>query len=170
MTSMDISNTPIANINEDGSIDVLLHVHFECTCCTDCCKLNSIPATEEDILNMNRNGIEVDQAIESLSPILIPSKNIENGFIKAYILRKKPFVNECAFLDEKGMCKVHEFKPFACQLYPFSIRRRNGGYKVIIHPNCICNFIETDVGEDKSNTLKIVNDLMSALSLDEENQ
>ncbi|MCG3222168.1 MAG: YkgJ family cysteine cluster protein [Candidatus Heimdallarchaeota archaeon] len=170
MISMDISNTPIANINEDGSIDVLLHVHFECTCCSDCCKLNNIPATEQDILDMMEHGIEIDQAIEVLSPVLIASKSIENGLIKAYILRKKPFVNECAFLDEKGMCKVHEFKPLACQLYPFSIRRRNGGYHVIIHPKCVCNFIEIDVEEDKSNTLQIVSDLMSALSIDDGNK
>ncbi|NPD88508.1 MAG: YkgJ family cysteine cluster protein [Asgard group archaeon] len=164
---MDISNTPIANINKDGTIDVLLDIYFECTFCTDCCKLNNIPATEQDILNMMDNGIEIDQAIEVLSPILIPSKNLENGLIKAYILRKKPFVKECAFLDEKGRCKVHEFKPLACQLYPFSIRKRNSFYQVIIHPDCICNFIEINVEEDKTNTLQIVSDLMSTLSIDD---
>jgi Fe-S-cluster containining protein len=164
---MDISNTPIANINEDGTIDVLLDIHFECTFCTDCCKLNNIPATEEDILKMMDNGIEVDQAVEELSPVLIPSKKIENGLIKAYILRKKPFVNECALLNEKGLCKVHEFKPLACQLYPFSIQRKDVGYEVIIHPKCVCNFIIIDVRKEESNTVQIVEELMSALSIDE---
>lgn len=161
---MNISNTPIANIRKDGSIEVLLNIHFECTCCTACCKLNNIPASEQDILNLMDNGIEVDQAVEVLSPILIPSKNIENGLIKAYILRKKPFVNECAFLDEKGLCKVHAFKPLACQLYPFSIRKREEYYQIIIHPDCICKFIEIDIEEEKSNTIQIVKEIMTALS------
>jgi Fe-S-cluster containining protein len=163
---MDISNTPIANLNEDGTIDVLLNIHFECTNCSACCRLNNIPATEQDILDMVENGIEIDQAVEELSPVLIPSKNIENGLIKAYILRKKPFVKECAFLDEKNLCKIHAFKPLACQLYPFSIRKRELGYQIIIHPDCVCNFIKTDVDDDESNTLQVVKDLMSALSLD----
>ncbi len=165
---MDISNTPIANINEDGSIDVLLNIYFKCTSCTACCRLNNIPATEQDILNMMENGIEIDQAVKELSPVLIPSKNVENGLIKAYILRQKPFVKECAFLDEKNLCKVHGFKPLACQLYPFSIRKKESGYQIIIHPDCVCNYIKIDVNEDESNTIQIVENLMSALSLDKE--
>lgn len=164
---MDISNTPIANIDSEGNIDVLLNIYFECTFCTKCCKLNNIPATEKDILKMMDYGIEVDQAVEELSPILIPSKNIANGLIKAYVLRKKPFVKECAFLDEKGKCKIHEFKPLACQLYPFSIRRREEGYQIIIHPNCVCEYIEINVEKDKSNTLQITEELISILLIDE---
>ncbi len=163
---MDISNTPIATVKKNGSIKVLKNIHFECNKCAKCCKLNNIPATEEDIIKMVENGIEVDQAVEVLSPVLIPCPNIENGATKAYILRKKPFVHECAFLDENNLCKVHEFKPLACQLYPFSIRKLSKGYRAIIHPDCVCEFINMDVTKEKSNTLQIVEGLLSLLSLD----
>ena len=166
MRIMNISSTPIANVNNDGSIEVLRHVFFECSNCTECCKLNNIPATEEDIIKMVENGVEVDQAIEVLSPILIPCPNIENGVTKAYILRKKPFVNECAFLNENNLCNIHEFKPLACKLYPFSIRKLSEGYRAIIHPDCVCEFIKLDVLEEESNTLQILEELLSLLSLD----
>ncbi len=162
---MDISSTPIAKISDDGQIEVVRHISFVCTSCTACCKLNNIPITEKDVERMMDNGIEVGQAIEELSPVLIASKDLDRGLIKAYMLRKKPFVNECAFLDELNLCKIHEFKPSACQLYPFSIRNEDEGYMAIIHPDCVCDFIELDVPEDQSQTREIVEDLLTVLSL-----
>jgi len=162
---MDISSTPIAKISDDGEIEVVKHISFVCTSCAACCKLNNIPITESDFERMLENGIEIGQAVEELSPVLIASKDLNKGLIKAYILRKKPFVNECAFLDELNLCKVHEFKPSACQLYPFSIRKDDEGYVAIIHPNCVCDYIKLDVPEDVSQTAEIVKDLMAILSL-----
>jgi len=112
------------------------------------------------------NGIEVGQAVEELSPVLIASKDSDKGLIKAYILRKKPFVNECAFLNEENLCNIHDFKPVACQLYPFSIRKDSEVYEAIIHPDCVCDFIELDVPVNKSQTVRIVQDLLKILSLD----
>jgi len=163
---MDISNTPIANVKEDGSIEVLRHIQFECNNCTACCKLNNIPITEKDVIRMMENGIEADQAVEDFSPILIASKNLDNGLIKAYMLRKKPFVKECAFLDENNLCKIHGFKPLACQLYPFSVRRTKDGFQAIIHPDCVCETIYLDVNKEDSNTEEIVKELGQLLSLD----
>lgn len=163
---MKLSNLPVAEVSVDGEIIILREIFFECTSCTDCCKLNNIPVTEKDILKILDNGIEVDQIIEEMSPILIPSKNINEGFIKAYILRKKPFVNECVFLQQNSLCKIHPFKPLSCQMYPFSVRRKDEGFVVIIHPDCICNYIRMDVPKEDSNTLQIVESLLDFLSLD----
>ncbi|MHA1667304.1 MAG: YkgJ family cysteine cluster protein [Candidatus Heimdallarchaeaceae archaeon] len=166
---MNLSDLPIAEVSADGKIDILRHIYFKCSNCADCCKLNNIPITEQDIELIMENGFEVGQFIEELSPILIASKNLDRGLIKAYILRKKPFVNECVFLDEKKMCKIHSFKPLTCQLYPFSIRRKDSGYTVTIHPDCVCNFIQLDVPIEKSNTLDIVNEILVLLSIKREN-
>ena len=95
------------------------------------------------------NEIEVDQSLESLSPVLIPSSNVKGGFIKAYILKK-----------------IHSFKPLACQLYPFAVRKSEEGFIALIHPDTVCKFIETDVKEDDSNTVEIVKGLISLLSLE----
>ncbi|MCE7747403.1 MAG: YkgJ family cysteine cluster protein [Candidatus Heimdallarchaeota archaeon] len=161
---MDISGTIIATVNEHGEIDVVRHIYFECTSCTECCRLNNIPVTEPDIRLMQDHGIEIDQMLEELSPVLIANKNLEkNGFIKAYILRKKPFVNECVFVDEKGLCKVHKFKPLTCQLYPFSVKKDENKLCVIVHPKNICEFIELDVEESRSNTIEITEELLTAL-------
>ncbi|MCG3216225.1 MAG: YkgJ family cysteine cluster protein [Candidatus Heimdallarchaeota archaeon] len=162
---MDISSTPIAKISADGSIEVLEHIRFVCTSCAECCKLNNIPITEEDIEKIVERGIEVDQFIEELSPVLIASKSLENGLIKAYFLRKKPFVNECVFVDELNLCKIHEFKPSACQLYPFSIRKEDEGYVAIVHPDCVCDCIELGISEEKSQTVEIVENLLSTLTI-----
>ena len=161
---MDISGTIIATVNEHGEIDVVRHIYFKCTSCTECCKLNNIPVTEPDIRLMQDNGIEIDQMLEELSPVLIANRNLEkNGFIKAYILRKKPFVNECVFLDEEGLCKVHKFKPLTCQLYPFSVKKNENKLYVIVHPKNICEFIELDVEESRSNTIEITEELLATL-------
>ena len=160
---MDLSGTVLATIDESGKIEVVRHFFFECICCTDCCSLNNVPLTERDIDRLMDNGIELDQAFEEMSPVLIASKDLEKGFIKAYIMRKKPFVNECVFLEEKGLCRIHQFKPIACRLYPFSIRKTDEGYEAIVHPKNVCNFIELDVKEERSNTIEIVEKLMNTL-------
>lgn len=161
---MDMSNVPFAKIDEHGIITILRHIYFKCTMCTDCCKLNNIPATDRDMDRLMQAGIPIDQAIEEMSPVLIASKDLEKGFVKAYILRKKPFVNECAFLMADGLCKVHLVKPIACRLYPFSIRKDDdNGYLATVHPKNVCRFIELDVDENRSNTLAIVEDLLAIL-------
>ena len=160
---LDMSNVPIASIDEMGKITILRHIYFKCTICTDCCRLNNIPATDRDMVRIMDAGIAVDQAVEKMSPVLIASKNLEKGFVKAYILRRKPFVNECAFLEESGLCKIHLFKPLACDLYPFSVRKSDNGLIAAVHPKNVCRFIELDVDENKSNTLEIVEDLLAKL-------
>ncbi|MCE7741010.1 MAG: hypothetical protein GOP50_01005, partial [Candidatus Heimdallarchaeota archaeon] len=56
-----MSNVPIASIDENGNITVLRHIYFKCTMCTDCCRLNNIPATDRDMVRIMDAGIPVDQ-------------------------------------------------------------------------------------------------------------
>jgi len=163
---MDYSGLPIAKVNEAGDITILKHIRFKCTECADCCRLNNVPVTEKDVQRLLDNGIEVDQSLESLSPVLISSSNVKRGFIKAYFLKKKPFVKECAFLDENLLCKIHSFKPLACQLYPFAVRKTEEGFIAIIHPDTVCKFIDVDIKKEESNTTKIVQNLILLLSLE----
>ncbi|MHA1685376.1 MAG: YkgJ family cysteine cluster protein [Candidatus Heimdallarchaeaceae archaeon] len=163
---MDEEEICIASVDEKGQITVLRHIYFQCTGCAECCIANRIPVTEKDLLRMQENGIEFDQALEEMSPVLIPSNNVEDSFVKAYILRKKPFVNECVFLDEEKKCKIHEFKPLACRIYPFAVRIRKGKIVVLVHPHSVCKFIHLDVPEEESNTLEIVEYLLSLKDLE----
>ena len=161
---MDISGTTIATIDEFGEITVVRNIYFECACCTKCCKLNNIPVTEHDIELMQENGLEIDQILEDISPVLIANKNLDHdGLVKAYILRQKPFVRECVFLEENGFCKIHDFKPLTCQLYPFSIKKNENKLIAIVHPKNVCEYIEMDVHETKTNTIEIVDNLLTYL-------
>lgn len=163
---MDEEEFCIASVDEKGQITVLRHIYFQCTGCAECCIANRIPVTEKDLLRMQENGIEFDQALEEMSPVLIPSNNVEDSFVKAYILRKKPFVNECVFLNEEKKCKIHEFKPLACCTYPFAVRIRENKIIILIHPRSVCKFIQFDVSEEKSNTIDIVRYLLSLKNLE----
>jgi Fe-S-cluster containining protein len=161
---MDISGTKIALVNEFGDIRLVRHIYFECTSCTKCCKLNNIPVTEHDIEQLQEKGIEIDQILGEISPVLIANRNLDhNGLIKAYILRQKPFVRECVFLEETGLCKVHDFKPLTCQLYPFSVKKNENELEIIVHPKNICEYIEINVAEERSNTVEIVENLLTYL-------
>ncbi len=160
---LDMNNVPIASIDENGKVTILRHIYFKCTLCSDCCRLNNIPATDRDMVRILDAGIAVGQAVEEMSPVLIASKDLEKGLVKAYILRKKPFVNECAFLEESGLCKIHLFKPIACDLYPFSVRKNDNCLLATVHPKNVCRFIELDVEKNRSNTLEIVEDLLAKL-------
>lgn len=156
----------IASIDRKGQITILRNIFFKCTGCAECCVRNQIPVTEKDLLRMQENGIELDQALDNFSPVLIPSKNIKDSFVKAYILRKKPFVNECVFLDENRRCGIHDFKPLACRTYPFALRLRDDRTIVMIHPNTVCKHIELDVPPEKANTLEIVEYLLTLQDLE----
>ena len=148
-----------------GEITVLKHIYFKCTGCALCCIQNKIPITEREIAKIEElENIDIEYALESLSPILIPQRGKSDNYnIKAYIIKKKPFSHECYFLDNNKMCKIHQDKPFACIMYPFSIRPNDdGSVSVLIHPESVCKFI-FEVEEEKSNTEAIVEEIFAAI-------
>ncbi len=115
-------------------------VWFQCNSTTACCRYHEIPITEKDIQRILDNGYDLFQFIVEPSPILIKSKMKEGAYTKAYMLKKKPFTTECVFLED-GKCKIHEFKPTACKLYPFTLRPVEENHdlvSVVVHPDSVC--------------------------------
>ena len=157
----DHSDTIIAKIKDNNKIEVVRDIFFECNNCALCCKINEIPVIEKDITRILDHGFELDQFLKELSPVLIRSHQKKDSFIKAYILKKKPFVKECVFLDENEKCKIHKYKPLSCCIYPFAVRKGDEGLLVIVHPKSVCASIDMDVNKKKSNTKKIVEFLLS---------
>ncbi len=137
---------------EVGKINHLTHeifptqeVWFQCNSTTACCRYHEIPITENDIQRILDNGYELFQFIVEPSPILIKSKMKEGAYTKAYVLKKKPFTTECVFLED-DRCKIHEFKPTACRLYPFTLRPVDDDpnlVSVIVHPDSVCTSVHT---------------------------
>ncbi|MCG3217708.1 MAG: YkgJ family cysteine cluster protein [Candidatus Heimdallarchaeota archaeon] len=163
----DSEDEIIASVNfETEEITVLKHIYFKCTGCALCCIENKIPVTEREYAKIEEmEDIDVSYALESLSPILIPQRVIsDSNRIKAYLIKKKPYSHECYFLGDKKMCKIHPVKPFACKMYPFSLRPdHDEAVKILIHPESVCQFI-FDVKEEESNTEAIVEEIISIIN------
>ena len=103
-------------------------------------------------------------ALESYTPILMPpSIKSDNYRVKAYIIKRKPYSHECYFLDEETLCKIHHVKPFACKIYPFSLRPNDDeSVKILIHAESVCKFI-FDAEEEESNTKTIVKEILEVI-------
>lgn len=123
-------------------ISVLNGVSFSCQSSTDCCRKHKIPVTESEISLLLDHDLEADQILESLSPILIPTK--DNSVQKVYFLKKKPFSQECIFLHGT-LCSIHDIKPIACQLYPFDYELEQDQIIIMIHRDSVCKNVQTSI-------------------------
>lgn len=148
-----------------GEVTILKHIYYKCTGCALCCIENKIPLTEREIAKLEEmEDFDISSALESFVPILIPSGiKSEKYRVKAYVIKKKPFSHECYFLDEKKLCKIHSLKPFACKIYPFSLRPYDDeSVKILIHPESVCKFI-FEAEEQESNTEQVVKEILAVI-------
>ena len=133
------------------SIDGSNQIKFSCDSRVECCSNLKIPVTEFDITRIEHNGYEIDQIISSFSPILIPSKTISGNSEKVYTLKQKPYDGTCTFL-ENNLCKIHNFKPFACQIYPFSLEVVDESLiNILVHKEALCKSIISSKFKDSNN-------------------
>lgn len=150
---------------ETHKIEINNHIEFRCTRtieCFECCSTLRIPVTAHDIDRIEQQGYELDQIVESLSPIRLPSKTISGTTEKVYLLKRKPFDNTCTFLEEK-LCNIHEFKPFACRIFPFSLWIIDEfQVRVVIHMDRLCNSINT-ANIENNNSLEILQSIKEEL-------
>ena len=123
-------------------VSVLNGVSYNCQSTGFCCKQFTIPVTENEIEKIEKGGYDSFQFIAEESASLIPTK--DSGIQKVYFLKKKPFTDECVFLEE-NLCKIHPFKPLACRLYPFDYELTEGQFKVLIHPMNQCENVQTSI-------------------------
>lgn len=137
-------------------------INFNCIGLIDCCSNMDIPASKLDIDRIMEHGYELDQIIREASPIILNPKSSLGHQKKAYILKKKPFDNTCTFL-EGNKCKIHEFKPFACMIYPFSIDFIDDvRIKILIHPDQLCEAIKS-ASIDRSNNKEILENIRTRI-------
>ncbi len=90
-------------------------VSFECKFCLDCCKERFIYLTLYDIRRISENGHDVEEFITLTS---------SEGKIR-FVLSYREWDLGCIFQDpETGKCKIHEYKPLICQIYPFMVSHK----------------------------------------------
>ncbi len=146
---------PIGSIDMNTkNIHVLNGVDFTCQSTGRCCKQFTIPVTEEEVGRIEDNGYDTFQFIADNSVSIIPT-NDGRGMQKVYFLKKKPFTNECVFLEE-NLCSIHKFKPLACRLYPFHYEVDNNEFRVSIHPMNKCDNVRTTIDSELSSRLIIL--------------
>ena len=80
--------------------------HIECKMCSECCHLNLIPLSLDDIERIRMLGLE-DSVEYSMS-------------LNRMVLSHREWDAGCVFLDDHK-CKIHAHKPVVCRLYPLAI-------------------------------------------------
>jgi hypothetical protein len=105
------------------------NIHFECQRCARCCG---------DTSHRGRNILLLEKEVEQISKHtgLRPSSFAAPAFGDGhYRYKMKKRNGRCVFLDKKS-CSIYEIRPLICQLYPFSVRRRNGVYTFEVAADC----------------------------------
>lgn len=101
-----------------------------CLNCKGCCRFKEMDSVwrpcllDEEIQEFLDKDIPPASISIERKLMLIPDPKQENSYI-------------CPFLDvEENRCKIYEFRPFECQLYPFLISLRNNKIFLTVDLNC----------------------------------
>jgi len=137
-------------------------IYFTCKSRVDCCSTMQIPASEYDIERIMDHGYELDQIIRDASPIFLNPNSQFGPRHKAYILKTKPFDGTCTFLED-NLCAIHQFKPFACKIYPFALEFADDKHlTMVIHQDQLCESI-TAVKPAESNNRELLDNMMTTI-------
>jgi len=155
-------NTNTKKINLEGSTPIT----FSCASTAECCSNLKIPVTDFDIKRIEDEGYAIDQIVESLSPQLRLPKDNFGSIEKNYWMKSNPFTAACTFLED-NRCKIHEFKPFGCSVFPFSLKYLDSESVVVkIHPSNLCKTVTTTTPEESDNEAQL-NGLLSIIIQEE---
>ncbi len=111
-----------------------------CLKCQGCCRFRKIDSVWSPCL--------LDEEIQDLLDKKIPPACISSGKKLLPILDPQSEGLICPFLDAKdNKCKIYDFRPFECQLYPFLINLRGG--KVILTLDLNCPYVAEHLKDDE---------------------
>jgi len=89
-------------------------IAFECKFCLDCCRGRFIYLTLYDIKRIAKHHDPQDF-------VVLTTENEQIRFILAY----REWDLGCIFHDpETGKCKIHDYNPLICQIYPFMVSHK----------------------------------------------
>lgn len=90
-------------------------VKFECKFCLDCCRGRFIYLTLSDIANIMAHGHDPHDFVLMTA---------EGGKIR-FVLAYREWDLGCVFHDlETGKCKIHDYNPLICKIYPFMVSHK----------------------------------------------
>lgn len=106
-------------------------VKADCNGCKDCSKCcsgmgNSIILDPYDIARIAYNtGLNFNQISEKYIEL-----NVVDGVILPNIKMNEK--DKCSFLDSEGRCKIHEFRPGFCRMFPLGRIYDENGFKYFL--------------------------------------
>ncbi|MHA2357486.1 MAG: YkgJ family cysteine cluster protein [Candidatus Heimdallarchaeaceae archaeon] len=80
-------------------------------CGSKCCRSTPPALTSEDFLRIKKN-LKIDEYISKVEK--------EDQFI--YLINKKQESEECIFLTEEFLCKIYDYRPLDCILFPIFLK------------------------------------------------
>ncbi|ADT84686.1 YkgJ family cysteine cluster protein [Thermococcus barophilus] len=90
-------------------------VKFKCKFCVDCCRGRFIYLTLYDIKRIAEHGHDPQDFVLFTA---------ENGKIR-FVLAYREWDLGCVFHDpETGKCRIHDYNPLVCRIYPFMVSHR----------------------------------------------
>ncbi|MCD6140618.1 MAG: YkgJ family cysteine cluster protein [Thermococcus sp.] len=90
-------------------------VKFECKFCLDCCRDRFIYLTLSDIADIMAYGHDPQDFVLMTA---------EGGKIR-FVLAYREWDLGCVFHDpETGKCKIHDYNPLICKIYPFMVSHK----------------------------------------------
>jgi len=90
-------------------------VKFECKFCVDCCRGRFVYLTLYDIKRIAKHGHDPQDFL---------LLTVENGKIR-FVLAYREWDLGCVFHDpETGKCKIHDYNPLICRIYPFMVSHK----------------------------------------------
>ncbi len=90
-------------------------VNFECKFCVDCCRGRFIYLTLGDIEKIAEHGHDPQDFL------MLTFEGEKVRFVLAY----REWDLGCIFHDpETGKCRIHDYSPLVCRIYPFMVSRK----------------------------------------------
>ncbi len=126
-------NVTLAEISDGrlyGNNDMVKADCHGCQGCSQCCRGmgNSIVLDPYDVYRLQQGlGMDV-QGLLAAGKIEL---NVVDGMILPNLKMTEP-EEACAFLNEKGRCSIHAYRPGICRLFPLGRYYENGDFKYFL--------------------------------------
>ncbi len=110
--------------------------NWSCHSCGGCCRQHAIYITEEERKRIESQGWRAEDGVKG--PLFVK----EGGWLRPGRTRLAHQADgACAFLDEKGLCRIHAkfgepAKPLACRIYPYAFHPSGNSISISLRYSC----------------------------------
>ncbi|HOW35431.1 MAG TPA: YkgJ family cysteine cluster protein [Candidatus Omnitrophota bacterium] len=105
-----------------------------CLSCDGCCRFQESDSSWRPKITAD----DITQTGKSKSPSAVYPKNAiaVDGRLKTVLDKAHTCYLCCFFMPETNACRIYEFRPFECRLYPFLLTKKDGKDMIAVHLYC----------------------------------